>query len=392
MNILLVTTEFPPSQRSGGIGSYNFDLANNLTNTGHSVTVLTSADKFFATRSEIKNNIYIRRIPFPDYFVGRSLIARIINKIINIVFYDFYRIRVAKLITRLDKKFKFDVVEFPEYGNEAKYWWPKKHIPTLVRFHGPSSLNRFQGKLELKTNREKREIKDLRHADGFSFVSDELRKVVSEHIKDNSCSSYVVHNCVDVPSYISESPLKDNNCYRIVGAGTIGTIKGWDLLYEACKKLRANNHDIRLDLYGRLADLGDYLSSKAATSEWLTLHGHTTRDILFAKYRSANLCCFPSRFEPMGLTALEAMGCGGLVLAGKLGGWKEAIEEAENGFLFDPNLGAEELSQKILKIKEMEEPSLNKIRIQARQYISNKNSLDLFIEKVTNIYKELAVK
>ena len=81
MNILLVTIEFPPSERSAGIGTYNLDLARNLTLAGHSVTVLTSSDKLFAAPSEVINGIFIRRIRFPDYFIGRSLIARIFNKI-----------------------------------------------------------------------------------------------------------------------------------------------------------------------------------------------------------------------------------------------------------------------------------------------------------------------
>ena len=392
MNILLVTVEYPPSERSGGIGSYNFDIANSLTRAGHSVTVLTSTDKLFAKKSETINGVNIRRIPLPDYYLGRSLIARIINKITNILFHNFYRIRVARLITQLDKKFKYDVVEFPEYGNEAKYWWPKKHIPTLVRFHGPSSLNRFTGKLEIKTARHRDEIKYLHYADGFSFVSEALREVVSSHLENNSCPSYVIHNSVSVPTHSSEYSLTDINYFRIVGSGTIGKSKGWDMLYEACKILRSNNHDIQLDLYGRLADLGKYLSSKADAHDWFTLHGHTSRDKLFNEYRSASLCCFPSRFEPMGLTALEAMGSGGLVLAGSLGGWKEAINESENGFLFDPNIGAEGLAKKILKIKTMEEKKLNKIREQAVKYISNKNSHDIFIAKVTNTYTMVASK
>lgn len=194
---------------------------------------------------------------------------------------------------------------------------------------------------------------------------------------------------MDVPRYISEKPLSNREYFSIVGAGSVGAIKGWDLLYSACETLRANNHDVRLTIYGRLADLGDFLSSKAETCNWIELQGHISRDALFGEYRSADLCCFPSRFEPMGLTALEAMGSGGLVLAGNFGGWKEAIKDTENGFLFDPNLGSKELAENILRIKKLDRSTCEEVRKNAQRYIADENSHEIFVEKVTKIYEEI---
>ena len=47
MNILIVSREFPPSNRTGGIGSYSRDLALNLSRRGHRVVVLAASDNIF---------------------------------------------------------------------------------------------------------------------------------------------------------------------------------------------------------------------------------------------------------------------------------------------------------------------------------------------------------
>ena len=94
----------------------------------------------------------------------------------------------------------------------------------------------------------------------------------------------------------------------------------------------------------------------------------------------------------MGLTALEAMGSGALVLAGSSGGWKEAIIDSENGFLCDPGAGENELAKKILQIMRLDSEVLADIRNQGRKYIVSTNSHGDFVERVLGVYRDVIAK
>ena len=54
-------------------------------------------------------------------------------------------------------------------------------------------------------------------------------------------------------------------------------------------------------------------------------------------YKSASLLLLPSQHESFGLVALEALACGIPVVASRVGGLPEVIEDGQNSFLFERN-------------------------------------------------------
>jgi len=59
------------------------------------------------------------------------------------------------------------------------------------------------------------------------------------------------------------------------------------------------------------------------------------RDLL-PYYRAADIFILPSVTEGLSNSMLEAMSCGLAIIAGRVGGAREAVTEGENGCLFDP--------------------------------------------------------
>jgi glycosyltransferase involved in cell wall biosynthesis len=53
--------------------------------------------------------------------------------------------------------------------------------------------------------------------------------------------------------------------------------------------------------------------------------------------RTADVVVVPSRREPLGLAAVEALACGTPVIASNVGGLREVVRDAENGLLIPPN-------------------------------------------------------
>src|SRR5207237_6258728 len=77
----------------------------------------------------------------------------------------------------------------------------------------------------------------------------------------------------------------------------------------------------------------------AVLAEQLDISGRVTfldavaHDDLPLYYNAADVCVVPSYYESFGLVALEAMACGVPVVASRVGGLKETVEDGRTGYL-----------------------------------------------------------
>jgi glycogen synthase len=393
MNILLVSSEFPPSKRAAGIGSYTHDLAVGIGKRGHKVVVLAASDNVLSSTTEQHAHFVLHRISGGDFIVGRSLVARLGNRIRSWLLYNAFRKKVDRTIRALVTNYDIDIVELPEYGNEGKYWLENKTVPTVMRFHCPSSLNMLNGTLEPRNQRQLEELHAFSHADAHSFVSHKMRNVVYSSPKYDPQTRPIettIHNSVDMPSDLKVKLPPARFPFEIVGAGSIGAIKGWDRLILACALLNQQETKVALHLYGRMADLEKFIARKMRenprVSDWLHVHGPIDREDLMARYAAADLCCFPSWFESFGLTGFEAMSRGALVMASRRGGMCELVCEGENGFLVDPGDETSAFADKIAEILSLEDSEKLKVRRNAHLSILRNHSYSGFIDQTLAFY------
>lgn len=337
--IAFISREYPPSLRRGGIASYVYDLSHSLVEKGHDVYVITASDNI---REEDEyytdGGVYVIRCKGGDFYVGRSLVSRLLNLIRSRLFFRSYRKEVAKRLQSLDSSVDLDIIEIPEYGAEALYITGSLAKKCLIRYHGTTGLDRFS----LRINRDKRganlEIEVFQRFVRHSFVSQALQSLMLNNGITFKGQTFVVRNSVkDIALCEFRNGYSSKDTLNIVGAGSIGKIKGWDILCDQLSKFSLINPSmqVRLSLYGRIADLPD-LKDYSNSRLTIELYGQVERECLFEEYANADICIFPSWFEPMGLTVLEALSVGALVVAGTLGGWNEVIKHGYNGFLIDP--------------------------------------------------------
>jgi mannosylfructose-phosphate synthase len=179
----------------------------------------------------------------------------------------------------------------------------------------------------------------------------------------------------------------------IFALSRIDSNKGLDYLLFAFDKVRRES-DAKLVVGGGsknpkrheldvLAGLNTIVT-ELRLGDAVTFAGYVPDEELAPYYRRAKVFVLPSKFEPFGMTALEAMACGTPVVATNLGGIKHNLDDGVNALLVDPS-NAEELSGAILTIlndpgtaDKLSRAGLKKIRAEFAWEVIAKRNLEFF--------------
>jgi D-inositol-3-phosphate glycosyltransferase len=137
----------------------------------------------------------------------------------------------------------------------------------------------------------------------------------------------------------------------VLFVGRIEPLKGIDVLLRAVSKMEG---DFRLLAVGgdgkeaaRQAELRA-LVDELGISERVSFLDAVPHNDLPLYYNAADVCVVPSYYESFGLVALEAMACGVPVVASRVGGLRETVQDGETGYLVPwrcPQPFAERLDQ-----------------------------------------------
>ena len=141
-----------------------------------------------------------------------------------------------------------------------------------------------------------------------------------------------------VPSRIDirrTEPAMPHQPVRIATAARLETHKGIDVLLDACARLNRSTPPVHLDIYGDGSLRAD-LEQRAISSRLdVTFHGNVSdvRDRLLG----ADIFVLPSRGENLPITILEAMAVALPVVASRVGGIAELVDDGVSGRLVEPD-------------------------------------------------------
>lgn len=117
---------------------------------------------------------------------------------------------------------------------------------------------------------------------------------------------------------------------RFVYAGSLSPLKGVDLLIRAFRELP---EDVSLDIYG--GSVPDLRRLKKLADQRVRFLGAVNPKQMPEVFRAADCAVVPSLWpETYNFSLREALSCGCLVVAARLGALPEAVTEGKNGFLF----------------------------------------------------------
>jgi glycosyltransferase involved in cell wall biosynthesis len=169
---------------------------------------------------------------------------------------------------------------------------------------------------------------------------------------------------------------------RVLFVGRLDRQKGVDVLYEALRQLGGRAAAV---VVGAAVVADDKAAVPPAN---VHITGWMSRDQIGALYDAAQVVVVPSRWEGFGLVALEAMRSGCAVLATRVGGLPEVVEDGVSGALFAPDDPAA-LAHLLASLTETQ---LAEMGAAGRQRFEKLFHIDRVADELDALYREVLVR
>jgi starch synthase len=208
--------------------------------------------------------------------------------------------------------------------NEAK-------IADINRFFGTTDFKNFNGNnLENKTHNKQEFVKLLSLLAKDSEYKNKIIPLIDTYHFDNITP--LLKNIENIPVVCATSRLVEQKGYDIAAQAILAWVKKYtDSHLEMPIFILGGAGNI--ELYEMLKKLKDDIAlvNPQAAKRVFVFHGYKDQ-FAYAIQLSADFYLMPSRFEPCGLTQMEAMAKGTLPIAMSTGGLVDTIDDRLDGF------------------------------------------------------------
>lgn len=199
---------------------------------------------------------------------------------------------------------------------------------------------------------------------------------------------FTIYNALPASFTVSNNNRVCDNTITIGVVSRLEFIKGMDLVIPAFSKVLEHHPNTRLIIVGD-GSLKEQMQQQAVQFE-CTLKvqwaGRQSQENLPDWYNQMDIVLIPSRSEGFGLTAIEAMACGCVVVASDIGGLPEVVKDKEVGLLHKQE-SIDDISEKVLSLMESH-AKLKQYSDAAKKYVG-KFSLDNYSRLFNNMYSKL---
>jgi len=327
MNIAFLTSEYPHQKinHSAGIGSSIKNLATELINQGHKITIFAYSQD---SNDIFKDNgIIIHKIKYTRFLV---------------LGWYLYRKQLQNYINKTIKREKIDIIEAPDWTGITAFM--KLKCLLVIRLHGSDA---YFCNLEGRKQKWKNfwfEKLALKNSDAIVSVSEFAAKVTRSIFK-LKVSITIIANGIDLDKFVNNSVLSyEPN--TLLYFGTIIRKKGVIELAHIFNELVQLNSNVKLILIGN--DSKDILTKSNSTysifkkklsekaKSRVAYIGKVKYELLHKHIKNAHICIFPSLAETFGMVTIEAMAMQKIVVASNFGWNKNIIDDGINGYLRNP--------------------------------------------------------
>jgi len=359
MRIAILVNLFPPKWLAGTeIATYH--LAEHLAQRGHEVHVITSLDEGLPEENYEKG-FYIHRLPrtkirFVGVFIFWADIVRVIQKISpDIVHAQSLGMGVPALLSKKILKFPYAV-----WGRGSDVYLPD-----------------WFTKLTSKTI--------IKNANSVIALTEDMKQAMQAiYYRDIT----IVPNGIDLKEYISELPVQivEGAEKRILFVGRLHPVKGVRYLLQAMSIVHQELPEAKLILVGD-GEEREYLESltdSLGIRECVEFAGRVPHERVQDYMNLAEVFVLPSLSEGFPVTILEAMACGLPIVATRVGGVPDIIEDGANGYLINTK-NPEQIAEALLRVLQDEE--LQKIMSNNNRKSAEKYRWDTVAATLEGVYQ-----
>lgn len=347
MKILIVSFEFPP--QPGGIGTYSFQIAKNLSNLGEDITVLAFSRHIKKKDIlQFDNNLKFKIIRYENYYI----------KILNIIYRTFITFLTVK-------KNNYDIIyiTYPPAGILAYFIKKIQKIPYIIVGHGSEFLTR--NLLKQKIIRFIYSNSDLIISNS-RYTSKLIIHLLGKPVKIETIPLGADESLFDYQKYTFKDLKKKyalQNRKIILTVGNLLERKGHRYVLEAIVKIKQEIPELLYLIVGRGPYKNELLKmiKKLHLEQFVKMVGYTSTIDLVEYYALCDVFILNSiidnqgNTEGFGIVLIEAALMGKPVIGTKNCGIEDAIDDNYCGLLVpmgDPDATAQAL-KKILMNSEL---------------------------------------
>jgi len=391
---------------TGGQTVYVLQLAKALAKKNIKVDILTRQFDNKPEEEQIFDNVKIVRMPAGSkHFVPKEKMYELMPELVE----NFMKYTEAK-------KKEYDIIHshYWDGGYGGILLSKMMDVPHVNTPHGLGKLKKLEMSPEQAPVQKLKpfyryhvriaiEQKIMNTAKAIIVLSETNRIQILQHYMTDFEKLHVIYPGVDTenfnPKKTSVDKTLDMKPNAILAVSRIAPTKGIDRLIDAVALLKGK---ISFHLY-----IGGSLNSENASEEEKSAVVHIKHliakyklerqvsfigivphdNVLPAYYRNAAVFVLPSRYEPFGLTPLEAMACGTVPIVSSIAGVREVIIDGLNGLVVDTH-DRKTLASSILKFLE-DEKLRKKVADNAAFTVQEHYSWDKITEKFIELYKSL---
>lgn len=405
MRICFVTKEFPFRT---GVGTAVYELARGLQNEGHHVVILTCGKEERKTTFQGLPVYEVIPRSFPlSWLFSAGIRIPFIREKFGIEANDIFSIqagfRFSQVLPEIISRENIQIVQFPASFCESYFSLIKKEVPYILRVDVPRYLWQHIGISSLTPNPviEIFEREEMHLADILTVPSKDMLNNVMQfyHIKPGRI--HLLENLLDIelfsPLKNDKEPSSEEEILEVLFVGRIEYLKGIHILAKAIPYVLNEIPDARFTFIGEEGidpENGRPYSETILQSVAEDKHRKNfrfipaiSREKLPEYYCGCSVVVVPSLYESLPYSAIEGMGCGKPVVASKVGGIPEIVEDQITGFLISSG-DWKTLAEKIVII--LKSDSLRKeMGKKGRERIEKLFSPQVVIPKVIELYSTL---
>ena len=348
-SICLLSQTYPPSP-CGGIGIYTYVLARELVSLGKKVHVITRGT---TNRDYVQDGVQVHVVcSDPHDWSELSALPLIQDKM-------SHTYAVYKKLLELVRQVPVDIVESPLWDIEGLAICVAGLRPLVVRLETP--LRKVIETNEWTVTKELELLSQLERtfvetSDGVISISrslrDDFQRLYEPNLRDK------VDDVIPIGTPVPDATLTPSKNQIVLFAGRFEKRKGIDTLVKAIPLVLKAKPSVEFWLVsgedaktGSIQFYRNELERTLPSELWnnVRLFEGVSHEQLSAYYAACSLFVGPSKYESFGIVYIEAMAWGKPVIACRVGGVPEVVQDGITGYLVAPN-SPEQLATTVLQL------------------------------------------